>query len=249
MTHILAFRFIGANFDKPEGRKFHSKRSALQVANDWFFPSDANALAEQTVAAPTAQMVKLYNSLAATPVKKFTDRKTAAERLWKLIEEQNMETIDIDSLPDNISGQMAEAAAKQAAANAERAAAAAAKKEAAAKAKAEREATRAAKKEAATAAKAEKEAARAARKEAAAAAKAAAKVPRSKIEGKTLVPTYKDAEGNLANPRKVGTFGWNSYNIVLAAGADGISVADFKAAGGRLVDANWDIDHGYMVAQ
>jgi hypothetical protein len=43
------------------------------------------------------------------------------------------------------------------------------------------------------------------------------------------------------NPRKEGSHGWNSWNVI----KDGMTVADYLAAGGRRSDLAWDIDHGW----
>lgn len=247
--HVLAFRMIGSNTDNPEGKKFSSKRAALRKANDWFFPANAQELADQSSIAPTGQMVKLYNSLAPTPVKKFADRKTAAERLWNLIEEQKMDdVVDPETLPENISERMAAQTANEKAQRDAKAAEAQRKKDEAAAAKEARAKERADKAAAKAQEKADKAAARAeakAARDAAKAEKGPAK-PRSALAGKVLVPIHKNGEGDLSNPRREGTFGHSSFAIILAAGAAGIKTEDFVAAGGRLVDANWDIDHGYL---
>jgi hypothetical protein len=44
------------------------------------------------------------------------------------------------------------------------------------------------------------------------------------------------------NPRRAGTNGWRSMEIIIAN--PGISTEDFQAQGGRLVDLKWDIDKG-----
>jgi DNA-binding MarR family transcriptional regulator len=44
------------------------------------------------------------------------------------------------------------------------------------------------------------------------------------------------------NPRREGTHGWNSFNIV----TDGMSYEDYKRAGGRNNDLQWDIDHNFL---
>src|SRR5260370_37725490 len=44
-------------------------------------------LAELTASWPSARVVEVWNSLpGVSPVKKFTDRKTAAARIWKAIQ-------------------------------------------------------------------------------------------------------------------------------------------------------------------
>ncbi|PIZ30310.1 MAG: hypothetical protein COY40_04995 [Alphaproteobacteria bacterium CG_4_10_14_0_8_um_filter_53_9] len=46
-----------------------------------------------------------------------------------------------------------------------------------------------------------------------------------------------------ANPRKPGTHGHTSFEIILKAGGS-IALADYKAAGGRMNDLRWDIERG-----
>ena len=43
------------------------------------------------------------------------------------------------------------------------------------------------------------------------------------------------------NPRRAGTHGHRSYQIILDAGADGILYEDFRKAGGRNRDFAWDM--------
>jgi hypothetical protein len=45
-----------------------------------------------------------------------------------------------------------------------------------------------------------------------------------------------------ANPRKEGTWGWKSFNLI----KDGMSYAEYKAAGGRNNDLSWDISHKFV---
>lgn len=47
-----------------------------------------------------------------------------------------------------------------------------------------------------------------------------------------------------ANPRRAGTAGWDSYNILLDGGA--MTVAEYVEKGGRRNDLRWDIAHGYV---
>lgn len=54
---------------------------------------------------------------------------------------------------------------------------------------------------------------------------------------------FKLSEKHLGvNPRRKGTFGHASMEIIIAAGKKGISFEDFIAAGGRSKDLNWDIN-------
>lgn len=47
------------------------------------------------------------------------------------------------------------------------------------------------------------------------------------------------------NPRRVGTKGWHSYNILIGKMTEGVPYADYIAAGGRAVDLDWDIKHKF----
>jgi hypothetical protein len=62
----------------------------------------------------------------------------------------------------------------------------------------------------------------------------------SQHSGKVIFTNLKD------NPRREGTFGWHSFEIVRAAGKRGVKYEDYRAAGGRPNDLQWDIDHGYV---
>ena len=59
--------------------------------------------------------------------------------------------------------------------------------------------------------------------------------------GKKLYP-IKDQ-----NPRRVGTFGHASYQVILDQ--PGILYEDYKKAGGRNNDLNWDIERGRVEAK
>lgn len=48
------------------------------------------------------------------------------------------------------------------------------------------------------------------------------------------------------NPRRKGTWGYKSFEIILAAGDEGISYEDFLAKGGRNKDLTWDWNHGFV---
>jgi hypothetical protein len=45
-----------------------------------------------------------------------------------------------------------------------------------------------------------------------------------------------------SNPRKESTWGWKSFNLV----TNGMTVAEYLAAGGRKNDLSWDIDHKFV---
>ena len=49
-----------------------------------------------------------------------------------------------------------------------------------------------------------------------------------------------------ANPRREGTWGYKSFELILAAGDEGISYEDFLAKGGRNKDLAWDWNHGFV---
>jgi hypothetical protein len=65
-------------------------------------------------------------------------------------------------------------------------------------------------------------------------------VRQSQFSGRKIVTKLKE------NPRRADTFGHASFEIVLAAGAKGISYEDYRAAGGRPNDLQWDLDHDYV---
>jgi hypothetical protein len=44
------------------------------------------------------------------------------------------------------------------------------------------------------------------------------------------------------NPRKEGTHGWNSFNLI----KDGMTVSDYLSKGGRKNDLAWDLDHKFI---
>ena len=61
-------------------------QEAEAVANTESFRNEAG-LAKLAANWPAARLVDIWNSLpGATPVKKFTDRKTAVNRIWKAIQ-------------------------------------------------------------------------------------------------------------------------------------------------------------------
>lgn len=68
----------------------------------------------------------------------------------------------------------------------------------------------------------------------------------SVYSGKIIVAKHTDGEGNLVNPRREGTHGERSYNIVLESPDSRISYEDYKKAGGRNNDLKWDYDHDFV---
>ena len=60
---------------------------------------------------------------------------------------------------------------------------------------------------------------------------------KTKFSGKTITALKKE------NPRRKGSHGWESYNIILNNKGP-MLFEDYQAAGGRNRDLQWDIDHG-----
>ncbi len=48
------------------------------------------------------------------------------------------------------------------------------------------------------------------------------------------------------NPRREGTWGYKSFELIMAAGDEGISYEEFLAKGGRNKDLAWDWNHGFV---
>lgn len=59
---------------------------------------------------------------------------------------------------------------------------------------------------------------------------------RSKFTGKRIYKVVSD------NPRRKGTHGYNSFELL----KDGMSFEEYKAAGGRNNDLQWDLDKGFV---
>ena len=72
------------------------------------------------------------------------------------------------------------------------------------------------------------------------------RVRKSIYSGKIIVAKHTDDDGNLVNPRREGTWGERSYNIVLETPYNWISYEDYKRAGGRNNDLKWDYDHDFV---
>lgn len=69
------------------------------------------------------------------------------------------------------------------------------------------------------------------------------KPPRDKkTDSVDTLRIYKLGEWRSSNPRKEGTHGHRSFEIV----EDGMLVADYLKAGGRRNDLAWDVDHGFV---
>lgn len=58
------------------------------------------------------------------------------------------------------------------------------------------------------------------------------------FSGTTIFPL------SVKNPRRIGTFGFKSYEIIREA-VDGMAYSDYVAAGGRPQDLRWDVKHGW----
>lgn len=59
--------------------------------------------------------------------------------------------------------------------------------------------------------------------------------------------TFCAKPGLTTNPRREGTNGYKSMDIILKAGTKGIKYEDFLAQGGRRVDLAWDLMHENVV--
>jgi hypothetical protein len=64
----------------------------------------------------------------------------------------------------------------------------------------------------------------------------------SKYSGMTITTTRKD------NPRRAGTFGHDSFEIILRHRGK-VSFEQYRDEGGRLNDLQWDIDHDYVTVK
>jgi hypothetical protein len=69
-NNITAFA-MGQEAEVARGETFHNQAELHKLVADW----------------PTSRLVEIWNSVPGfTPVKKFTDRKTAVARIWKAIQ-------------------------------------------------------------------------------------------------------------------------------------------------------------------
>ena len=93
-------------------------QDAEAVPNAERFRSEAT-LAKLAADRPAARLVEIYNSLpGVSPVKKFTDRKTAVGRIWKAIQslhrslpDKGVEQADVTATP--VAPQMADVASPE----------------------------------------------------------------------------------------------------------------------------------------
>ena len=75
---------------------YATRRDAAAVPNAKIFSNETD-LAELAANWPAPRLIEIWNSIPGnTPVKKFTDRKTAATRIWKAIQSLG------DSLPNEV---------------------------------------------------------------------------------------------------------------------------------------------------
>lgn len=251
LANLAAMRFTDADLAKSYG-------------NVWFVFTNQQSLLDDRFNVPTASIVALYNAFSEKKVSKFSDRQTAVSRLWDLLatkvdlttatneRKTKMDTnddttgeVDTSKIADDTSKKMAESVAAERSKREAADAARKEKKEAAEKAAAERKQAAAEKKAAKEAEKADKAAAKAAAK-----AEGGSKTRKSSLTGKLLKHSLpKDAEGNVKNPRRPGSYGHTSLQIIIDAGDAGITTEDYVKAGGRMNDLHWDIDHGNAVAE
>ncbi|HTU48274.1 MAG TPA: DUF3489 domain-containing protein [Bryobacteraceae bacterium] len=71
-NHITVLDSIAEAERQPETEHFTSAKELAKLASNW----------------PTARLVEIWNHLpGATPVKKFTDRNTGVNRIWKALQE------------------------------------------------------------------------------------------------------------------------------------------------------------------
>lgn len=226
-----AYRFAdaAAAAEYGNGLRFFTSAEDLTVASDLGSPREVS----------TKEMIAIHNELAEKPVNKFSDRMTAAKRTWAEI--NSKVPVTEKKAPDmsDVNNAVAAAATNTKLSAEEKkklAEAKAAKKQADKDAKAKEKADAKAKKAA------EKEAAKAANP-------SGDRGRKSALSGKVLRhKIVKNAEGDIKNPRKAGSHGERSLQIIIDAGDAGISTEGYLNAGGRMNDLHWDIDHGNVVA-
>lgn len=222
-----------------EVRHFADVKQARSIGNGFLIVRNAAELNDASVVVSTAALVDLYNKYADKPVKRFSDRSTASQRVWDTITAK----IEVEK---GLNMTQVNEAVKNAAATAgtDKAAAAEAKKAEAARKAEVKAAEKKAKEDKKAADKKAKADAKAA-KDAAKAAGGGDKTRKSIFAGKVLKHKIaKDAEGNIKNPRRPGSHGWNSLKIIIDAGDKGITLDAYQKAGGRMNDLHWDVDHG-----
>jgi len=234
---MTAFRF---DVEGNTVRVFPSRRAADQMGNSQPTFDSIDGMLRTTIT--NGNMINLYNSLTNETLTKFRDRETGAKRLWDVLQalsppEATEPAVTPDTEtpcagPANGSGERGK---EDKAAKAKRRAIQADENiQAKAETKALRDAGRAAKVEA-------QEEARAARA-ASGNMKRGRKAGSGMFFGKIL-HALKDV-----NPRRAGSRGFWSYEILRTA-PNGIAYADYLAAGGRSVDLHWDVDKHFADAK
>lgn len=188
---MAAYRF---NIEDFTAARYETKQDAGRMGNNLPIFDSAEALSEHK-SIPTSAILALFNSLTGQNVKKFADKKTAARRLWVVLEEA--------PLPATEKVQEVPALEKA--------------PEVAPKAKALRKTSD------------------------------TKRSPKEKGEG---TRGRKPGSGGFAgktlfalkevNPRRAGTFGFKSYEI-LQGKPQGVPYEDYLKAGGRAKDLAWDI--------
>jgi hypothetical protein len=224
-------------------RVFASKKEAASIGNSGTTLTTIEELRSflaTSMEVSSKELASIFNAIGGKPpVTKFESKEVGARRVSQLLETKEPETLpwgganqeNSMATQDAVKDKAAKAAEKEAA----KAKAAAEKEAAKAKAAAEKEAAKAAKAKAAADKKAEREAAKAAKGDGRSGRTAG-------LAGKVLKAKVTD------NPRRPGSHGFRSLQIIIDAGANGIPFEDYIKKGGRNVDAKWDIDHGSAVA-
>lgn len=224
--------------------RFEDFRDAAKQSNGWYIPAGFATFASFTGGMSDLDILEVHDTLSKETVV-FPNREEAARAVWQLAhtkvpvtksgEIEMIKTVSTKSVKVRSSIRAVAAAAPAASvseATKKDAAKEAATKKAAAPTKA------AAKKAAVT-----KTAAKAPAKKAATKAPGGGAGRTSKLAGKTIVASVKE------NPRRPGSHGFNSMNILIKAGAKGITTEEYLKAGGRMNDLNWDIEHGNAKAK
>ena len=165
------------NINSLQCRPFATEREMNSCGNIWHGFRSAEDLESKMVGLGLTidKMATIYNKVSEKEVKKFSDKKTAAKRVFNAISDQVV-TIDevVENLKGTPEGDLISAVAKIA-------------------------------------------------------------KPRGQFAGKWIKLLVSD------NPRKEGTAGWKSYELLISHGAD-MLYEEYIRQGGRLVDLRWDID-------
>lgn len=224
---VIAFSLNAGN-QPGTAKKFVSSEAAKADKSQpfWFIPENVAQLASDTLLAPSSAMLRLFNQLAPTPVGRFADRKTAAKRLWDICEKVLPEPEPFSPPAPTTSEPEPNTSAPPT------------------EQKEENEmATATATKKAAAKNSATKAPAKAAAKKAPAKNTTGLRGRVSAYAGKVLRTTTE------TNPRRAGTAGFKSMEVLIKAGKAGITFEDFTKKGGRSNDLAWDIDKGNATAK